>query len=115
MLDQKTIRAMRSDGAHFENDGKYWDDETLDTLREMYFDGAGITEIAYDLKRNESAIVQQLQKYGCFSAVHKIRDTSRSRKKCKCIDCPEYETCMYSPKNRGRLTVLTSIYPQEEG
>ena len=97
------IHEMRFEGRALDNDGKYWSEESIIELIQLFHEGKGISEMAYHFLRSESAIYQQLEKMNCFSKIKKRRNRTSSENECRCIHCKIVKTCVYSPENRGQL------------
>lgn len=86
---QEAIRSMRNNEGRLERAGDYWSDEDRERLRQMFYEGIGISEIALRLQRTESAVFQQIEKMSLF-----CKDKRRPRKdacrNCSC-HCPNCE------------------------
>lgn len=88
----QTAKNMRNRTTRLEREGDYWSEDEKEQLKEMFFDGIGITEIAIRLQRTEPAVIQQIEKmdlYGRKSHPIRARKCSLSSKApaCLCDDC----------------------------
>lgn len=111
-MDVNEIIAMRMYGEGLDNDGQYWSEKDKKQLEKLFAEGAGITEIALELKRSEPAIVQMLIKGDYFRTEIKSRNRSNRGRRCICGRCNDYEFCSYSPKNRDKA-LATESCPKE--
>ncbi len=71
-----------------ENTGAYWTDDTREQLAYRYSEvGVGLTELAEEFGRSESAIVQQLIAMGLFTPPTFTRPRLPRKPKCLCSKC----------------------------
>lgn len=78
-----------------ENDGAYWTEEDRALLVHRYLDiGIGITELAEEFGRYDSAIVQQLMAMGAFTPPTVTRRRCPRKEKCLCSKC-NIKDCIY--------------------
>ena len=70
-----------------ERSGDYWSADDLNTLKESYWDGVSISEIALQMGRNEVATYQQLAKMGLLSRQCKPRNREKKKSRAECL-CP---------------------------
>ncbi len=104
--DSQTVKNMRNRTTRLEREGDYWTEDEKSQLKDLFEDGAGITEIAIHLQRTEPAVFQQAEKMDLYG---RKRNPMRNRKpaaaakshSCLCdvceIDralCPRQEACM---------------------
>ena len=74
-------------------EGHIWTDEEKTELYIQYYNGMGITELAYLHQRTENAIIQQLQARGCLK--QSIRKNKRCSTVCRCNQCSSREVRHY--------------------
>ena len=78
------IKAMRQRTGGIERDGFYWSEAERQQLKTDYENGVGLSEIAAELQRTETAVVQQLIQLDV------VKKTQRRRSKqevCLCGKC----------------------------
>ena len=99
----ESIKQMRLGTSQLDREREYWTLEEREQLIRMYTSLVGITEIAIQLQRRESAIIQQIVKLGLFDLAENIPHRQRSEKKpvclcCKCLihdGCPFYQSMQH--------------------
>ena len=95
---EERIGKMRFKRKGIGREGQYWTDDERRRLVQDYYDNLGISAMALKYERPECAIIQQLQKHGCFEdAVKHRRRRPRPIKLCLCEDCPSRCVCRYTP------------------
>ena len=94
-MTNEDITNMRLDASWMDNEGKVWYDDSITQLSQMYFQGVGITEMAYELKRSEMAIMQKINQLELNSCTIKPRNRRTKTMKCLCNVCPERSICKY--------------------
>ena len=90
---QEKIIAMRTSGAGLDNDGQIWSESDKQIVEKLFYSGAGITEIALEMKRSEPAVMQQLVKDKFFQNETKSRTRAKREQSCLCPNCAQYESC----------------------
>ena len=100
-MNKEDVIAMRTTGAGLSRQGEYWTEKEQEKLREFFNSGIGITDIAIQLHRAETAIVQQLVSKKAFENERPRR--LRIAESCSCARCAKKEVCPFSLQNRGRL------------
>lgn len=82
------VKNMRNRTTKLEREGDYWEDHEKDTLRRLFADGMGVTNIAILLQRTEPAVFQQIEKMDLYrrSEMPQRRKTSKHYK-CRCDTC----------------------------
>ena len=96
-LDER-IGKMRFERKGIGREGQFWTDDERRRLEQDYYDNLGISAMALKYERPECAIMQQLQKQGCFKeAVKHRRRCPRPIKLCLCDECPSGCVCKYTP------------------
>lgn len=84
------VIAIRQQIVSNERHREYWSDDEKDKLKEMFYAGTGITEMALELHRSEMAIVNQLNALSLFRS---CRAPKRQKKECLCPGCSHYAEC----------------------
>ena len=87
---QEVIRNVRSGKVHLGREGSYWSDSDVQKIKERFCEGIGISAIALELQRTESAVIQQIEKLNLFnrSSYNKHSEASHSSTgECRCCDC----------------------------
>lgn len=84
---QEELIALRSGKKLPERSGDYWSADDLNTLKELYWDGVSISEIALRMGRNEVATYQQLAKMGLLSSQCRSRNRAKKKVRPECL-CP---------------------------
>ena len=98
---EEQIGKMRFKREGIGREGFCWTDEERRQLEQDYNDNIGISAMAIKFERPECAIVQQLQKQGCFeNAVKHRRRCPRPIKLCLCDECPSGCVCKYTPLSK---------------
>ena len=87
-VDNKVaVKNLRNRTIRLDREGDYWTDEEIEELHNMFYDGAGITEIAMTLQRTEPAIFQQINKCDLYRSQSPLRKRSKKSMTCKCSTC----------------------------
>lgn len=90
---RELLMAIREGRVPSERSGEYWSDDERDTLRRLYMDGTGISQIALYLQRSENAVVQQLIVQNLLTPPGNSRGRRKTESRCRCPkvkDCPYY-------------------------
>lgn len=95
------IIAMRQYGTGLDRMGERWTDEERKEVKEAYFKGEDISQIALQHKRSELAIIKQLDDAGAFGNQGKSR--APKTESCICHKCPCKHACPVSPENRDKI------------
>ena len=87
---QEVIKNIRSGSMQLGREGSYRSDADTEKLKSLFFAGLGITAIALDLQRTDSAVYQQIEKLnlfrrGAYSKQPMSPDASGG--KCRCREC----------------------------
>lgn len=99
MLDfnmTETVKNMRNRTARLDRGGDYWTEDEKQQLAERFDAGEGITSIAIQLQRSETAIFQQCEKMDLFkrkSYAKKKYEKCLEQDGCLCSNCEHYEKC----------------------
>ena len=99
---QKKLAALRKGELLTERSCGYWSEEEKEKLLCMFWAGIGISEIAIELQRTESAVVKQLMDLDVLTYPQNRRKRSPKVKPCSCpgqceLGCPYYKEggCRY--------------------
>ena len=89
---QELLIALRNGVIPSERSGEYWEEDEKTKLRQMFWNGKGISEMAVDLQRSENAVIQQLLLMRVLTPPRKMRQSGDHRKRCpRChTGCPCY-------------------------
>lgn len=105
-IKQKTM-TMRSGMVRMLRDREYWTAEDVETLKNEYYDGTSINEIALLLDRSESAVYQKIEQLGlCIRSAVSSRRRNGAVKEgvCLCESCKcDLSAC---PRCSGQKAVL---------
>ena len=97
LASPEEVMILRNGEGNNENYGKPWTDEERDRLDEAYHSGVGITKLALEFGRSESAIIQQLKLMGAFKK--QLMPRNRYDDQCRCRVCRQQRDCKYNPQN----------------
>lgn len=105
-IKQKTM-TMRSGMVRMLRDREYWTTEDIETLKNEYYAGTSINEIAIMLDRSESAVYQKIEQLGlCIRNADSSRRRNGTAKEgvCLCESCKcDSSAC---PRCSGQKVVL---------
>jgi hypothetical protein len=87
------IQAMRQRTAQLEREGSYWTENDKNTLKHLFHNNIGITEIALELQRTEVAVMQQIQALNLYEKVR--RSSPKSQDGCLCHKCKNRGNCKH--------------------
>lgn len=94
----ESVKNMRNRTVRLDREGDYWTAEERESLAQKFHDGVGITAIALELQRTESAVIQQIEAMDLFG--RKKKTSSPRQPRCLCsvcqLDpalCPHRERC----------------------
>lgn len=85
----QSILAMRNREIRLEREREYWTEEEKEQLKLLFASGLGITEIAYNMHRTESAVYQQIENlylYNRKTNPQRRRSAAKPRG-CLCENC----------------------------
>ena len=106
---------MRTSGKGLDNGGQIWTETDKQTAEKLFHSGAGITEIALEMKRSETAIMQQLVKEKLFQNETKSRTRTKRAQMCLCPSCANYESCKQEQDQRcGKMNEILYGTQKEE-
>lgn len=84
---QELTKAVREGSVLPERAGEYWKPAEREELKQRFYQGQGITEIALQLQRSEMAVVQQLMTAGLFTSPGASRTRKGTAPRCLCEKC----------------------------
>ncbi len=105
-MTQAEVIAMRTTGAGLSRQGEYWTEKERKLLDEYFYSGVGLTDIALQLQRAETAIVQQLVNSKAFENERPKRMRTAEAYPCPCAKCDRKENCLFSLQNRDKIMCL---------
>lgn len=86
--NSESIINLRNRTIRLDREGDCWTDDEKEILRQKFYNGDGITEMALALQRTESAIMQQIESQDLYG--RKKRHLYRGSR-CACVlivNCP---------------------------
>lgn len=86
------IQAMRQRTGQMNREGTYWTDDDKETLKTLFSQNVGITEIALILQRTEVAVMQQIQSLNLYEKVR--RQSAKTQEGCLCKQCTLQSSCV---------------------
>lgn len=81
----ESVKNMRKRTVRLDREGDYWTSDEKEILRQKFFQGEGITMMAINLQRTESAIIQQIELMDLFE--RKKKNTAPKEPRCLCTNC----------------------------
>lgn len=87
MMIREKIKAMRANSSNLENNKAFWNKDADKELRNMYYDGYGITEIAIKIGRTENSVFQRIKKLKLEEKKYNTCGKKKSSDKCLCSQC----------------------------
>lgn len=94
----ESVINMRNRTVRLDREGDYWTDEEREKLVQKFREGKGITAMALELQRTESAIIQQIEALDLFG--RKKKASTPKQPCCLCSNCkldpalcPRQEAC----------------------
>ena len=79
---QELLISLRNGEIPSERSGEYWEEDEKAKLRQMFWTGKGISEMAVNLQRSENAVIQQLLLMRVLTPRQSIRQSGDRRKRC---------------------------------
>ena len=76
---------MRKRTVRLDRAGDYWTESERNELRKKFDEGEGITAMALEFQRSESAIIQQIEQMDLFG--RKKKNTVPKEPRCLCANC----------------------------
>ena len=65
-IEREMIRRHRNGTIRFDHEGEFWRDDEKRTVKMMFEEGYGISEIAFAVGRSEPAVMQQIEKMDLY-------------------------------------------------
>ena len=82
---EESVKNMRNRTVRLDREGDYWTAEEKEALVQKFNEGEGITAMALDLQRTESAVIQQIEALDLFGREKKNPVPKQAR--CLCSSC----------------------------
>lgn len=81
----ESVKNMRNRTVRLDREGDYWTAEEWETLVQKFNEGEGITAMALQLQRTESAVIQQIEAMDLFG--RKKKSSAPKQPRCLCANC----------------------------
>ena len=81
----ESVKNMRNRTVRLDREGDYWTAEEREALAQKFHDGVGITAMALELQRTESAVIQQIEAMDLFG--RKKKNPTPKQPRCLCSSC----------------------------
>ena len=81
----ESVKNMRNRTVRLDRQGDYWTAEERESLAQKFHEGVGITAMALELQRTESAVIQQIEAMDLFG--RKKKNSSPKQPRCLCSSC----------------------------
>ena len=82
---KESVKSMRNRTVRLDRHGDYWTAEEKDELVRKFNEGDGITAMALEFQRTESAIIQQIEAMDLYG--RKKKKSTPKQPGCLCADC----------------------------
>ena len=82
---KESVINMRNRTVRLDREGDYWTAEEKEALVQKFNEGEGITAMALDLQRTESAVIQQIEALDLFG--RKKKNPPPKQPRCLCSNC----------------------------
>lgn len=82
---EESVKNMRNRTVRLDREGDYWTAEEKEALVQKFNEGEGITAMALDLQRTESAVIQQIEALDLFG--RKKKNPTPKQPRCLCSNC----------------------------
>ena len=82
---EESVKNMRNRTVRLDRGGDYWTAEEKEALVQKFNEGEGITAMALDLQRTESAVIQQIEVLDLFG--RKKKNPAPKLPCCLCANC----------------------------
>ena len=117
-IEREMIRRHRNGTIRFDHEGEFWRDDEKRTVKMMFEEGYGISEIAFAVGRSEPAVMQQIEKMDLYQRTLNPKRHKSPPKAPTCLcdscsldlsACPRCEAlrmgynAMYDLLNSGKL------------
>ena len=94
----ESVKNMRNRTVRLDREGDYWTSEERGALVQKFREGEGITAMALEFQRTESAVIQQIEALDLFG--RKKKNPVPKQPRCLCSSClldpalcPHQERC----------------------
>lgn len=81
----ESVKNMRNRTVRLDREGDYWTADEKETLVRKFNEGEGITAMALELQRTESAVIQQIEAMDLFG--RKKKHSVSRQPCCLCANC----------------------------
>lgn len=81
----ESVKNMRNRTVRLDREGDYWTEEEREALVHKFREGEGITAMALEFQRTESAVIQQIEVLDLFG--RKKKNTTPKQPCCLCANC----------------------------
>lgn len=81
----ESVKNMRNRTVRLDREGDYWTAEERESLAQKFHEGIGITAMALELQRTESAVIQQIEAMDLFG--RKKKTSAPKQPRCLCSNC----------------------------
>lgn len=81
----ESVKNMRNRTVRLDREGDYWTADEKETLVRKFNEGDGITAMALELQRTESAVIQQIEAMDLFG--RKKKHSAPRQPCCLCANC----------------------------
>ena len=82
---EESVKSMRNQTVRLDREGDYWTAEEKEALVQKFNEGEGITAMALELQRTESAVIQQIEALDLFG--RKKKNPVLKQPHCLCSSC----------------------------
>jgi len=84
---KQAIINIRTRTTKLERERDYWSEEEREQLRELFYNGTGISEIAIILQRSELTVVEQVKLLGLYSNSSSKKKSGKKHLHCLSPNC----------------------------
>lgn len=81
----ESVKNMRTRTVRLDREGDFWTEDEREKLIQKFREGKGITAMALELQRTESAIIQQIEALDLFG--RKKKNPAPKQPCCLCANC----------------------------
>lgn len=81
----ESVKNMRTRTVRLDREGDFWTEDEREKLIQKFREGEGITAMALELQRTESAIIQQIEALDLFG--RKKKNPAPKQPCCLCANC----------------------------
>ena len=87
---RRQVQDRRFHYCEVENYREPWSEADNSSLKKLFYDGCGITEVAVHLGRSERATYKQIENLGLFKKIYNTSEKAKQSMKCMCPTCGYY-------------------------